>query len=138
MRGKMPKRSERAYLEGYRRHRIVDREYPAIASSRTTTTASSSSSSAATGIKSTSVSVVDGLLLHGLSDDDIKYLDLYEGPEYKRIECKVSDMNEVPTVYQCFVYIWDDDLSLLYDDWKYDEHFIPISAKYIARMKGLI
>ena len=58
-------------LDDYKRFKIIGEIYP--------------------GLSSFPGSKVDGLLITGLSDNDIKLLDRFEGPYYKRIRVKVRD-----------------------------------------------
>ncbi|CAI6306460.1 unnamed protein product [Periconia digitata] len=59
-----------AVLPAYTRRRVQNAAYPAI-------------------IPSTSSHSVQGMLISGLSDADIKALDRFEGDEYQRVEVKV-------------------------------------------------
>jgi gamma-glutamylcyclotransferase (GGCT)/AIG2-like uncharacterized protein YtfP len=103
-----------ALLKAFRRHRVLQADYPAILASENST--------------------VRGTLVSGLTDGDIWRLDIFEGDEYSRQKVKVrvlvdeGDINVEPTDEQlgaeveAETYVWIAGKKHLEDrEWDFEE-----------------
>ena len=90
-----------AVLPNYRRHPVKDHVFPGI-------------------IPCSRGSATKGLLLQGLSENELKILDWFEGDEYVRREVKVM-CDLIPHETQC--YIWSNPVTDLDHgrEWDYDD-----------------
>jgi gamma-glutamylcyclotransferase (GGCT)/AIG2-like uncharacterized protein YtfP len=90
-----------AVLPNYRRHPVKDNVFPGI-------------------IPCSRGSATKGLLLQGLSENELKILDWFEGDEYVRREVKVM-CDLIPHETQC--YIWSNPVTDLDHgrEWDYDD-----------------
>jgi Gamma-glutamyl cyclotransferase, AIG2-like len=78
-----------AILHEYERHRVKQCDYPAIIPATAVDEASNSDQTKATRAS------VRGTYVSGLTDGDIWRIDIFEGPEYKRINVKVHPLSNV-------------------------------------------
>ncbi len=86
-----------AILNGFVRKRVIGCHYPAI-----TPDVNSS---------------VRGAIVEPL-DGDWRWLDDFEFPQYKRV---VVSVTQGDSLHDCYVYIWDEDVTFLHGDWNLDE-----------------
>lgn len=99
--GRVPDLVKPAILSNYRRHPVKEHVFPGIIPC------------------STGASTTKGLLLEGLSENELKVLDWYEGEEYIRRDVKVK-CDGISHETQC--YVWSNPLSELdlTQGWDYD------------------
>ncbi|KAI8885033.1 hypothetical protein K501DRAFT_332201 [Backusella circina FSU 941] len=89
------------YLKGHLRSSLKGEDYPAVIK---------------TGKETDSVL---GTLCKGLTEDDVKFLDAFEGDEYERCSVTVHPIeNDQEKGYDADIYIWISDKSMLtYIEW---------------------
>jgi len=103
-----------AILHSYRRHKVVDADYPAILP------------------HTSSPSSVRGTVVSGLTDGDMWRLDIFEGDEYERRRVKVRALTTVGDEsgkgnvegeeVECETYVWIAGEELLEDEeWDFGE-----------------
>ncbi|CAG8435058.1 15442_t:CDS:2 [Funneliformis caledonium] len=91
------KESVSAVLKGYKRHKVIGAVYPAI-------------------LKGDDLKdEITGVLLGGLSSQDIARLDNFEGSQYEKKKVQVYVDNNL---IEAMTYVWKDSPTLLHDeDW---------------------
>lgn len=121
--GRIPTMTTPAFLPNFNRHPVKGHVYPGI------TPSSSSSDRSDSIIRKNTNNSVQGILLSGLSDQEMKILDWFEGDDYKRcmetilISKEKKGIEEVMLEEKANVYIWDmgDELLALDCNWDYDD-----------------
>ena len=94
-----------AILSGYRRHRVLRADYPAITKD------------------STPGASVRGTLATGLTDNDVRRLDIFEGSEYERVPVKVVPISTSGQQEEIVAetYVWIAPQSRLEDaEWDFE------------------
>jgi gamma-glutamylcyclotransferase (GGCT)/AIG2-like uncharacterized protein YtfP len=98
-----------AWLKGFHRYKVENVAYPAVLATDKSAT-------------------VDGLLVRGLTDAEMRALDEFEGSSYRRTSVQVTFANNGEPV-PANVYAWSDDAAVskgsLYGTWSYKDDFLP-------------
>ncbi|KAL7003980.1 hypothetical protein EMMF5_006480 [Cystobasidiomycetes sp. EMM_F5] len=82
---------------------------------------------------------VQGVVVSGLTADDLRFLDLFEGDEYGRVALSVSTTSDGPSnltstsLISAQIYLWKADLSRLSPRiWHYDDFLRDKAHLWIA------
>ena len=109
-----------ATLANHARHQVKHADYPAVI------TASESFY-----LTSRSDCSVDGTLVQGLTESDIRFLDAFEGEEYERIIVTVSTGEEETEAY---VYKWVAGLGQLSERlWLYEDFLREKASRWVGK-----
>ena len=96
-----------AILPRYRRHRVTDCDYPAIVAS------------------DDKDACVRGILVHGLTNENVWRLDLFEGDQYERIKAKpqlIDQDGNMSDEVEAETYVWiDPEDGLEKGEWDFEE-----------------
>lgn len=74
-------------------------------------------------------SQVEGMLVHGISEQQMLRLDMFEGEEYQRMEVEVQEIGSQAWSI-CHVYIFTDQSQLLTTLWSFEQFQLESSHKW--------
>lgn len=82
---------------------------------------------------------VEGIIVEGITSEDLRRLDEFEGDEYRRVTCFVTPRAPSPALVEAFVYLWaDDGRDHLEGEWSLEENFIPIMKEQLSRWNFVV
>ena len=107
--GRVPKMESTATLSDYHRYQVKGYHYPAIYPKDGAS--------------------VDGIILSGITTEEMAALDKYEGDDYKRVLLKVRE-SSTGNEREVFGWKYVSDINDLYGAWSYDE-YLKTEDQYI-------